>query len=95
MGDSQLSIAFRATDVTGQKRVDMASPPDRTIELLLKEIVKGLGLPAKDADGRPQAYHPRLDREGRHLVPSERVGDALQPGDELVIQPSIDAGVGA
>jgi hypothetical protein len=53
-----------------------------------------LRLPSTDADGRPLTYHARLSREARHLLASERVGDALQSGDELILQPSIDAGAG-
>jgi hypothetical protein len=42
--------------------------------------------------GRPLTYHARLEREGRHLHASERVGDAVQNGDKVVLQPNIDAG---
>jgi hypothetical protein len=43
-------------------------------------------------EGRPLTYHARLDREGRHLQSSELVGQALQEGDRVVLQPNIDAG---
>jgi len=37
----------------------------------------------------------RLEREGRHLHASERIGDALQTEDHLTLHPNIDAGRGA
>jgi hypothetical protein len=51
-----------------------------------------MNLPQNDVSGRPLTYHARLEREGRHLHASERVGDAVQNGDKVVLQPNIDAG---
>jgi hypothetical protein len=42
--------------------------------------------------GQPIVYTARLNREGRQLNASERVGDALVEQDEIVLAPSIDAG---
>ena len=47
--------------------------------------------PILDRSGRPLEYQARLDREGRHLHRSERVG-VLQDDDEIVLHPSVDAG---
>jgi hypothetical protein len=38
------------------------------------------------------SYQARLEREGRHLNAAERIGDALERGDKLTLQPNIDAG---
>jgi len=51
-------------------------------------------LPRNDGAGRPLVYHARLDREGRHLHGSETVGEALKPGDKVVLTPNIEAGAG-
>ena len=60
------------------------------------ELVHGslarMHLPSNDAEGRPLTYQARLDRGGVHLHPSDRVGDVLQPGDKVMLQPNIDAG---
>jgi len=49
-------------------------------------------LPRLGSGGRPLTYHARLEREGRHLHATEVVGEALQPKDRLMIQPTIEAG---
>jgi hypothetical protein len=49
-------------------------------------------LPQNDVAGRPLKYQARLDREGRHLQPWERIGQALQNGDSVMLQPNVDAG---
>jgi hypothetical protein len=88
---STLEIA--ASDVTRQNRVTVDELPlDFTVGQVLDKLVPGMRLPVKDSNGRPLTYHARLEREGRHLHRSERVGDALLPNDSLVLQPNIDAG---
>jgi hypothetical protein len=52
-----------------------------------------MNLPRNDASGAPLTYQARLEREGRHLNASERIGDALERGDKLTLQPNIDAGM--
>ena len=89
----QSGLGLRVTDVSGQKRANVRDvPQDSTVGELLQGILSQMNLPQNDPGGRPLTYHARLEREGRHLLASERVGDALQAGDELVLQPNIDAG---
>ena len=45
-----------------------------------------------DPEGRPLSYKVMLDREGRHLRPSETVGEALRTGDHVVLHPKVKAG---
>ena len=86
-------INLTVSDVSGQKvfRVPKA-PPDATVGELVKSLLAQMSLPANDSDGQPLAYAARLEREGRHLNAAERVGDALETGDKLTLQPNIDAG---
>ena len=86
-------VGLQVMDVSGQKKADVRDvPQDATVGELLQGLLSQMNLPQNDATGRPLTYHARLEREGRHLLASERVGDALQAGDELVLQPNIDAG---
>ena len=86
-------VGLQVMDVSGQKKADVRDvPQDATVGELLQGLLSQMNLPRNDAGGRPLTYHARLEREGRHLLASERVGDALQTGDELVLQPNIDAG---
>ena len=88
-----LKIGIRASDVTGQNQVDVDElPTDLTVGEALDGLVPRMNLPRSDSTGRPLTYHARLEREGRHLNRSERVGAALQSNDRLVLQPNIDAG---
>jgi hypothetical protein len=90
---SQLSL--EVSDVSGQKVFAVANAPaDGTVGELVSEMLLKMDLPRNDAGGAPLSYQARLEREGRHLNASERVGDALERGDRLTLQPNIDAGRG-
>ncbi len=89
---STKQLTVQVTDVSGQKlhRAGDISP-DSTVGELIVSLPSRMGLVDK-VDGHPIAYTARLDREGRQLNASERVGDVLREDDRLVIAPSIDAG---
>lgn len=89
----QLGIGLQVSDVSGQKLHNVSNvPPDATVGELIQGMLGQMNLPQNDVSGRPLTYHARLEREGRHLHASERVGDAVQNGDKVVLQPNIDAG---
>ena len=84
---------FEVSDVSGQKLVNVSNvPTDATIGELILGLLARMRLPVNDAGGRPLSYHARLDREGRHLQGTERVAEAVQTGDRVVLQPNVDAG---
>jgi hypothetical protein len=88
-------IALEISDVSGQKVYSVANAPaDGTVGELVHEMLGKMNLPRNDASGAPLSYQARLEREGRHLNASERIGDALEVGDRLTLQPNIDAGRG-
>ena len=88
------SISLVASDASRQKRVHVDDVPvDASVGELVQGLVDdGMNLPRKDPEGRPMSYHVRLEREGRHLHASERVGDVLKDRDEIVLHPRITAG---
>ena len=84
---------LEVSDVSGQKRMTVDEIAEgSTVGELVEQFLAELDLMREDGDGRPLSYHARLEREGRHLHAAERVGDALLSGDQLVLQPNIDAG---
>jgi hypothetical protein len=86
-------IELEVSDVSGQKLFAISNvPTDHTVGELLNELTGKMRLPRSDAGGAPLTYHARLEREGRHLNSSERIGDALHSKDRLTLQPNIDAG---
>lgn len=86
-------FTLRVENVSGHKKVRAAGvSPDITVAELTAGLTAKMDLPDKDPEGRPVSYHVRSDREGRHLHSSEVVGDVLQPGDRIVLQPNIQAG---
>jgi hypothetical protein len=88
-----LDRRFEVSDVSGQKVITVSHvPADATVSDIVQEVVVTMRLPPNDAEGRPFSYHMRLDREGRHLLGSEKVADAVQTGDRVVLQPNVDAG---
>ncbi len=89
---SNKPLTLRVTDVSGQKLFRARDiSPDSTVGELIVSLPSRMGLVEK-TNGHPIAYTARLEREGRQLNASERIGDALQEDDRLVIAPSIDAG---
>jgi uncharacterized protein YwlG (UPF0340 family) len=91
--EAAMTLGLQVSDVTGQKVVKASSVPfSSTIGELVDGLLAKMGLARIDAQGRPLNYYARLEREGRHLNGSERVGEALQQGDELTLTPNIDAG---
>jgi hypothetical protein len=92
---STSKLDILASDVTGQNVVNIAiDPGDREMSVgeLLDALVPRMKLPQLGNGGRPLTYHARLEREGRHLHATEVVGEALQPSDRIMIQPTIEAG---
>ena len=85
-------LTVRASDVTGQRSKAARAPRDATVGEWVKTLIGELRLKRKDAVGNPHVYRARLEREGRHLNASEIVGEALEEGDHVVLQPNVDAG---
>lgn len=84
---------FEVSDVSGQnvRRVE-AVPPGTKVSDLIARLIGLMGLPTRDPSNREFTYHARSDSEGRHLLGSEDVADAVRPGDRIVLQPNVDAG---
>ncbi len=92
--ETTLEIPLEISDVSGQKVFSVANAPTgNTVGELVREMIGKMNLPRNDASGAPLTYQARSEREGRHLNASERIGDALQRGDRLTLQPNIDAGL--
>ena len=90
--ESVLEIPLEISDVSGQKVFSVSNAPtNNTVGELVHEMLGKMNLPLNDSSGAPLTYQARLEREGRHLN-SERIGDALERGDKLTLQPNIDAG---
>ena len=66
--------------------------PSEALGEMIEGVLGRMKLPRNDASGHALTYHARLEREGRHLHGSEVIGDSLQSGDQVVLQPNIDAG---
>jgi predicted transcriptional regulator len=89
------TIALRASDVSGQHAVRAtAVPGDSTISELLNQLLAKMGLARHDVKGRQIRYRALLERESRHLDAHERVSEALQPEDLVVLTPNVEAGAG-
>ena len=87
------TLDLNARDVTGQKRFRLtAVPTHASVGELVRSALARMGLGSRDRDGQELEYRARLDREGRQLHNSERVGDVLQRDDEIMLTPRIQAG---
>ena len=93
MRPNENGIALQVSDVSAQKRANVKDvPPEATVAELVSGLLRELRLPEQDVEGRPLTYGVRRERDGLHLHASERVGEALLPGDHIVLQPNVDAG---
>lgn len=86
------AIEIQVSDVTRQKNFRVSSAGDSTIGELVTRILGRMGLIGTDANGDPLQYRARRDRDGRALQSAELVRDALEPEDQIVLQPRIHAG---
>ena len=93
MAPNETGIALQVSDVSAQKMANVKDVPrEATVAELVNELLHQLKLPQQDVEGRPLTYGVRRQRDGQHLHASERVGEALLPGDHIVLQPNVDAG---
>lgn len=87
------TITLTVSDVSEQKVKNVKEvPTEASVGELVLGLLGSLRLPVSDVSGRPVTYHARLEREGRHLHATELVGDALESGDRVVLQPDVNAG---
>ena len=94
-GSDSGGLAVLVRDTSGQRARRVSNlPPDATVDELVSAAVSGFGLARNEAGGEPISYTGLLEREGRQLIPSERVGEVLREDDEVVLVRSIDAGRG-
>ena len=86
-------LELRASDVSGQRTVKVSRVArDLSVGQLVKSVLAKMRLDPSDEAGKPVTYRARLEREGRGLNRSERVGDVLQSDDHIVLQPYVQAG---
>jgi hypothetical protein len=89
-----MKLNLTARDTTGQRRYALSDVRgDATVRELVRGLVRKLGLSPEESALAPQ-FHAFLERDGRHLRSSEIVGEALREGDEVVLQPDVQAGGG-
>jgi hypothetical protein len=88
-------IDFQVSDVSGQKKVKVSSvSPGATVREIISGLLDRMRLPRNDSSGRPVNYRARSERRDTYLQDNETVGGAVEPGDEIILQPNIDAGAG-
>ncbi len=92
-GTATATLDVLARDVTGQKKFKLTGiPTHASVGELVRGALARMGLGSRDHTGQELDYRARLERDGRQLHSSERVGDALQSDDEIVLTPRISAG---
>jgi hypothetical protein len=88
-------ISFKVRDVSGQRFATVRDcPADACIGEVVPNLLESMSLPRVDTDGNPLTHTLRRDSDGAMLNDGEIVGDVLQEGADVVLQPNIDAGAG-
>ena len=86
-------IDLLISDISRQKSARVVDVPrEASVGEVVQRSLDRLRLAQHDATGRSLTYQARLDREGRRLHASERVGETLRHLDELTLEYNIDAG---
>ena len=86
------TISLQVEDMSGQREFRAREVPrDASWGETLQSIVAKMHLPKNNPTGT-NVWRGRLDRESRHLHASEIVGQALQEGDKVVLEPEVRAG---
>ena len=87
-------LSFTARDASGQRRFSVrdVAADTMTVQELISDLVPRMGLSSIDSSGKPQVFHAFLERDLRHLAHSEVLADALKDGDEIVLDPDVQAG---
>jgi len=87
------TVPVRVSDATGQRAFRAPRVPvDVSIGQMVQTFLQKMGLGQAGSPGRGLCFRARLERQARFLNSSERVGDCLQPDDELTLTPDIQAG---
>jgi hypothetical protein len=87
-------LTLFAADVSQQKVRQVSNIGlEVTVRELTDSLLAEMKLPQNDPEGRPVTYYVLLEREGRQLQSWEKLGDVVQSGDRVVLQPNIDAGL--
>ncbi|MEW6741303.1 MAG: hypothetical protein AB1486_00975 [Planctomycetota bacterium] len=87
------SLRLKVTDFSRQQEADISEvPADSTVGEFIDGLLPQMNLPQQDYEGRPLSWGARLEREGRRLHASERLVDAVQDRDELMLLPDVEAG---
>ena len=94
METSTETTGIEISEPLGQRwmRLREMPPADSNIGELSRAAIRQLHLPANDAQGNALAYHAKRTRGDTDLLESDRVGDMLQPGDQVVLRPNVMAG---
>jgi hypothetical protein len=59
---------------------------------MVEGLIAQLQWSPRDHEGRPLSYGVRRNRDGRQLNATETVGEVLENGEGIVLQPTVDAG---
>ena len=87
------TMSFEVRDVSGQRSATVNDCPlDASVGEIIPELLSLMSLPANDLSGGPVSHSLRRDSDGAILHDGDVVGEVVQPGGRVVLQPSVDAG---
>ena len=88
------TVSFEVRDISGQKTATVNDCPlNASVGEVIPALLALMSLPQNDMSG-PISHSLRRDSDGAILHDADVVGEVVQPGGKLVLQPSIDAGCG-
>ena len=88
-----LTLGLQVSDVSGQKKIKVSGvSAGSTVREIINGLLERMGLPRNDTSGTPLNYRARSERKGTYLQDGETVGNSVEDGDQIVLQPNIDAG---
>ena len=87
------TVNLQIWDITSTRCQQVEAPDDVPLGRLLVILVERMNLPLNSPDGQIMSYKLHHKRTGRQLLDAQTLGEAaVQPGDDLRLQPEITAG---
>ena len=87
------SIRVKVMDVSGSRSREVEAPDDVAVNRIIALLVEKMSLPLNSPDGQIMSYKLHHRRTGQQLLDDRTFRQsAVEPGDELRLQPEITAG---
>ena len=92
MTNTDTGLLLEVSDTSLQRAAKVRNvAPETTVGEIREALIAHLQMVQNDVEGRPLSYGVRRKKDGLALNAWEKVGDVLETGDAIWLEPSVDA----